>query len=125
MEQLLLNIIYDKNYEDEPAYVFNVYKDEINLMLNVYKDEIDLMQVQKEVSSMSTMFEGSNCTNFSDILGHLESLHPTKCALISNLLTIVHPILINLATPCAPEKSFSVAQRIKTWLRSTMTTKRF
>ena len=74
---------------------------------------------------MSTMFQGSNCKNFSDILEHLESLHPTKCALIPNLLTIVHLILINPATSCTPERSFSVARRIKTWLRSTMTTKRF
>ena len=75
--------------------------------------------------SMSTMFQGSNCKNFSDILEHLESLHPTKCALIPNLLTIVHLILINPATSCTPERAFSVAQRIKTRLRSTMTTKRF
>ena len=74
---------------------------------------------------MSTMFQGSNCTNFSDILEHLESLHPAKCALIPNLLTIVHLILINPATSCTPERSFSVARRIKTWLRLTMTTKRF
>ena len=70
MEQLLLNIILDNNYEDELAYVFNVYK-----------DDIDPMQVQTEAFSMSTMFQGSNCKHFSDILDHLESLHPTKCAL--------------------------------------------
>ena len=64
MEQLLLNIIHDKNYEDELAYVFNVYK-----------DYIDAMQVRTEAFSMSSMFQGSNCTNFSGILEHLESLH--------------------------------------------------
>ena len=74
---------------------------------------------------MSTMFHGSNCKNFSNILEHLESSHPTKYALIPSLLTIVHLILINPATSCTPERSFSVARRIKTWLRSTMTTKRF
>ena len=74
---------------------------------------------------MSTMFHGSNCKNFSDILEHLESSHPAKYALIPSLLTIVHLILINPATSCTPERSFSVARRIKTWLCSTMTTKRF
>ena len=34
-------------------------------------------------------------------------------------------ILINPATFCTPEISFSVVRRIKTWLRSTMTTKLF
>ena len=112
MEQLLLNIILDNSYEDELAYVFNVYK-----------NDIDPMQVQTEAFLMSTMFQGSNW--FSDILEHLESLHPTKCALIPNLLITVHLILINPATSCTPERSFSVARRIKTLLRSIMTTKRF
>ena len=114
MEQLLLNIFLGNNYEDELAYVFNVYK-----------DDIDPMQVQTDAFLMSTMFQGNNCKNFSNILEHLESLHPTKCALIPNLLITVHLILINPATSCTPERSFSVARRIKTWLRSTMTTKRF
>ena len=114
MEQLLLNIILNNNYKDELAYVFNVYK-----------ENIDPMQVQREAFSMSTMFQGSNCKLFSDILEHLESLHTTKCALIPNLLTIFQLILISPATSCTPKRSFSVARRIKTWLRSTMTTKRF
>ena len=106
MEQLLLNIILDNDYDDGPAYLFNVYK-----------NDIDRMQVQTEALSMSTMFQGDDCKNFSDILEHLESLHSTKCALIPNILTIVHLILINPATSCTPERSFSVTRRIKTWLR--------
>ena len=101
MEQLLLNIIHGKKYENELAYVFNIYK-----------DGIDPMKILTEPFSMSTMFQGSNCTNFSDVLEHLESLHPTKRALIPNLLTIVHLTLINPTTSCTPERSFSVARRI-------------
>ena len=112
MEQPLLNIILDNNYEDK-------------LVFNVYKDNIDPMQVPTEAFSKSTLFQGSNGKTFSDILECLESLHTTKCALIPNLLTTVHIMLINPATSCTPERSFSVARRIKTWLRSTMTTKRF
>ena len=102
MEQLLLNIILDNNYKDELAYAFNVYK-----------YDIDPMQAQTEAFSMSTMFQGNNCKNFSDILGPLKSLHSTKCALIPNLLTIVYLILIKPETSCTPERSFSVVRRIK------------
>ena len=108
-----LNIILDNNYEDELAYVFNVYK-----------DDIDPIQAQTEAFSVSTMFQGSNCKNFSDILKHLEYLYTTKCALIPNLLPIVH-LIIKPATSCTHERSFPVTRRIKTWFRSTMTTKRF
>ena len=103
MEQLLPNIILNNNYEDELPYVSNVYK-----------DDTDPTQVQTQAFWMSTMFQGSNCKHFSDILEHLESLHPTKCALIPNLLTIVHLILINPATSCTPDRSLSVSRRIKT-----------
>ena len=97
------HIILNNNYEDERAYVFTIYK-----------DDVDPMQVQTEAFSMSTMFQGNNCKNFLDILEHLQSLHPTKCALILNLLTSVHLILINPAISCTRERTFSVAQRIKT-----------
>ena len=65
MGQLLLNIIHDKNYENELAYVFNVHK-----------DEIDPMRVLTEAFSMSSVFQGSSYTTFSDIIQHLESLNP-------------------------------------------------
>ena len=48
MEQLLLNIILNNNYGDELAY-----------LINACKDDTDPMQVQTEVFSMSTMFQGS------------------------------------------------------------------
>ena len=103
MEQFPLNIIHSKHYEDEPAYVFNVYK-----------DDIDSIQNQTEACSMSAMFQGSNCTNFSDMLEHLEPLLLTKRALIPRLVAMIHLILMNPATSCTPKRSFSVAQRIKT-----------
>ena len=53
MEQLLLNIIINNNYEDELAYVFHVHE-----------NDIDPMQVQTKAFSKSTMFQGSNCKNF-------------------------------------------------------------
>ena len=95
----------------------------LTYVLNVYKGDVDPMQVETEAFLMSTMSQGSNCKNFSDILEHLESLHPTKCVLIPNLLTIFHLILINPATSCTHERSFSVARSIKKRLCSTMTTK--
>ena len=41
---------------------------------------------------------------------------------------IIHAIkllLVNPSTPCTPERSFSTARRLKTWLRATMKSKRF
>ena len=102
MKQLLLNIIHDNNYEDELACAFNVYK-----------EDIDSMQVQTEAFSMSSMFQGSNCKKFSDILEHLESLHPSKCVLIPNLLTIAVLILINPENSCTLRDPFQSLEELK------------
>ena len=78
LEQLLLNIINESNYDSELEYV-----------KNIYKDDIDTAQIKAEVFSMSTMFKETSCANFSDIFAHLQSLHPTKLKLIPNIITIV------------------------------------
>ena len=44
--------------------------------------------------------------------------------MISEIITICK-LLVNPATSAAGERSFSSAQRLKTWLRSTMTQTRF
>ena len=41
--------------------------------------------------------------------------------LFPNVMIIIQLLLMNPATSATPERSFSVARRIKTWLRSTMT----
>ena len=40
-------------------------------------------------------------------------------------MRIIKLLLINPATSCSPERSFSTARRLKSWLRSTMTSQRF
>jgi hypothetical protein len=114
MEQLLLNIINNNDYESE-----------LNYVLNIYKDDLDLVQIRTEAFSMTTMFKKTSCTYFAAILVHLRTLHQTKLALIPNIVTVVHLFLINPATSCTPERSFSTARRLKTWFYATMTTKRF
>ena len=45
--------------------------------------------------------------------------------LIQNVVLVCILLLINPATSATPERSFSLARRIMTWQRSTMTQKRF
>ena len=64
MEQLLLNIILGNNYENELAYVFNVYKD----------DE-DPMQVQPEANNTKPSYYcPSNINQSSNFLHPWEIL---------------------------------------------------
>ena len=45
--------------------------------------------------------------------------------LIPNAFVLCNLLIVDPATSCTPERSFSTARRLKTWLRSTMTNRRF
>ena len=55
---------------------------------------------------------------------HLKSVK-NKCSIIQNVVKIVKIVLTNGATSATPERSFSMARRLKTWQRSTMSQRRF
>ena len=114
MEQLLVNIINGKNFETELDYI-----------VKCYGDDIDQLQIRTEAYTLQTMFKDMPCTTFANMLEHIKSLHSSKRALIPNIITVFKLIIINPATSCTPERSFSTARRLKTWLRSTMTAKKF
>ena len=61
---------------------------------------------------------------FDDILKVL-SPKTEERLLIPNVQILIELLLINPATSATPERSFSLARRIKTWLRSSMAQKRF
>lgn len=113
MEQFLLNAIKGKNFDNE-----------LDDIIKVYGNDIDPFQIRTETYTLQTIFKGISCTTFADMLKHIKSLHSSKRALIPNIITVFKLIIVNPATSCTPERSFSTARRLKTWLRSTMTTKR-
>ena len=55
----------------------------------------------------------------------LGSLSESKRKQIPNLINICQLFIVNPATSCTVERSFSTARRLKSWLSPSMTTKRF
>ena len=45
-------------------------------------------------------------------------------SLIPNAVVLCNLLIVNPATSCTPERSFSTARCLKTWLRSTVTNRR-
>ena len=73
---------------------------------------------------LPTIFEENSPCNFEEIVRDLQST-PQHQRLICNVITIIRLVLTNGSTSAAAERSFSMARRMKTWLRLTMTQKRF
>ena len=59
--------------------------------------------------------------HFDVILKVLKETPPETRLLFPNVMTVIHLLLTNSATSVTPERSFSVARRIKAWLTGTMT----
>ena len=72
------------------------------------------------------MFANENISYFEEIRTKLKTeSSKAERSLITNVIKLMKLALVGAATSATPERSFSLARRLKTWLRSTMSQKRF
>jgi len=113
IEQLLLKAINGDPYELE----FNELKN--------YHDDINVSSLPAELQVFRSICTGDKVEFFEDITRKIKTRSKEERGLIINVIKIIKLVLVGAATSATPERSFSLARRLKTWLRSTMTQKRF
>ena len=64
-----------------------------------------------------------NC--FTDVSKAVKSLTDHKRRMITEVIVFCKLLLVNPATSATGERSFSMARRVKTWLRANMKQQRF
>lgn len=114
VEQLLLKAIAKVNYEDE-----------LKQVSEVYAGDFDALTIKSELYLLPTIFKNSSPCNFDDIVKKFQEAPQHQQQLIATIIAIVRLVLTCGATSATPERSFSMARRLKTWLRATMSQKRF
>ena len=113
IEQLLLKAINGDPYELE----FNELKN--------YHDDINVSSLPAELQVFRSICTGDKVEFFEDITRKIKTRSKEERGLIINVIKIIKLVLVGAATSATPERSFSLARWLKTWLRSTMTQKRF
>ena len=113
VEQLLLKTISKENHGDELRRISERYSSDFGWL--VISSELDLLLA---------IFEENSPCNFEEVERDLQST-PQHQRLLCNVLTIIRLVLTNGSTSATAELSFSMARRMKTWLRLTMTQKQF
>ena len=108
LESFLFTAIHEQNLD----------KSTFKLVEDKYSDEADIFILSTEMSLLKQIFI-DNAVCFSDIVSHLRALKKRL-----NITGICNLLLVNPATYATPERSFSMARRIETCLRSTMTQSR-
>ena len=93
--------------------------------MDIYKDEVDLDLVRVEANVLRTVLGDEKVVCFKDIHRAVKGCSVATRDLMPNIVHVVKLLLINPATSCTPERSFSTARRLKTWLLSTMKSRRF
>ena len=104
METLLLKAIAGEEINDELAW-----------MHSRYADDVDATALKTELLVFKQIFK-EKPNHFDDILKAMEETTSETRLLFPNVMIIIQLLLINPATSVTPERSFSVARRIKTWL---------
>ena len=115
MESLIVKTVATEDASKETSYLEANYGTEINIH----------RFSTAEADTLRTIFREFETDCFRDILDEVESLPKGQLCLPPNAVKILELLLVNPATTATPERSFSLARRIKTWLRSTSTAARF
>ena len=91
----------------------------------MYGDEIDMDALEVEANVFRIIMSNCRVGCFKDVYNKIKTCPESEKELIPNIMRIIRLLLINTATSCSPERSFSTARRLKSWLRSTMTSQSF
>ena len=113
IEQLLLKAVNGESYQMEMDELKN------------YHDDIDVSALPAELEILKTICAGGEVSNFDDITKRIMMISKEERFLIGNVIVVIKIVMVGAATSATPERSFSLARRLKTWLRSTMSQKRF
>ena len=90
----------------------------------MYGDEIDMDALEVEANVFRAIMSNCRVGCFKDVYNKIKTCPESEKELIPNIMRIIKLLLINPATSCSQERSFSTARRLKSSLRSTMTSQR-
>ena len=114
LEALLLKSCKSEDISNELAFVKELYYQDIKVEFLI--PQLDIFKI---------LMKDKKLECFLDILDAVKNLDHNTSPMISEVITICKLLLVNPATSTTGERSFSTAQRIKTWLRAKMSQKRF
>ena len=90
-----------------------------------YGTDIDIEQVKVELQTIKVILKDKDIICYDDLIEQMQSLSREEKTLIRNVCVICKLLAVNPATSATAERTFSMARRVKTWMRSTMLPSRF
>ena len=98
--------------------------EELKFMEKLYNDNVNISELTAQMEILQVLLKDGDCFCFDDIIVKIKGQPNPEREMIKEVITLCKLILVNPATSAAGERSFSTAQRLKTWLRSRMNQER-
>jgi len=84
-----------------------------------------MFQKKSSTCPSTIKIKGEKVICFKEVVDRIKQMNPAQRLLIPNVVKMCQLLLVNPATTATAERSFSLARRVKTWMRSTMLPSRF
>ena len=97
------------------------YDEEFQFVIEFYKDDFDHNQLNMQLGILSSNIPCESAQDLHSVIKYLQELSHAQRSLLSEVCTIASLILVVPATNAVSERSFSALQRLKSYLRATMT----
>ena len=98
---------------------------EIQIVQKNYASDINTTDLNVELATFKVLMEGKEIEHFHDLLKEMGLLEKPEKKYLTNICKICKILAVNPASSATAERTFSLARRVKTWMRSTMLPTRF
>ena len=84
--------------------------EELKFMEKLYNDDVNITMLPAQIKILQVLLKDGDYFCFDDIIVKTKELPNPEREMIKEVITLCKPILVNLATSAAGERSFSTAR---------------
>ena len=81
----------------------------VKYIREIYNEDLDEVKLQVEMDVLTIILADVNITCFADIYKKMKEIGKVEKSLIANAVVLSNLLIVNPATSCTPERSFSTS----------------
>ena len=98
---------------------------EMKIAREKYATDVNMSDLKVELATFKVLMKDKQIGHFRDLLKEMRLLENPEKKFLVNVCKICRILAVNPASSATAERTFSLARRVKTWMRSTMLPTRF
>lgn len=99
--------------------------DEVKVVREHYENDVNMSDLVVELATFKVLMKDKQIDHFHDLLKEMSLLDKPEKKFLVNVCQLCKILAVNPASSATAERTFSLARRVKTWMRSTMLPTRF